>query len=136
MFEKIVAVSGGFDPIHIGHIRMFKEAAKLGKLYVILNSDEFLNKKKGKPFMEYEERKEIIESIGCVYKVVPCIDENQTVCETLRVLIPDYFCNGGDRVEGNVPEAEVCERLGIEMLYNVGGGKIQSSSELLNAYVK
>ena len=131
MLNKMVAVSGGFDPIHVGHIRMFKEASKLGKLIVILNTDEFLMKKKGFIFMHYNERKEIIESIKYIDKVVICIDEDLTTCKTLVWLRPDIFANGGDRRdEADLPEAEVCKLNEIEMVFNVGGDKIQSSSEL------
>ncbi len=129
----IVATSGGYDPLHIGHIRCFKEAKKLGdKLIVILNSDKFLKKKKGYVFMPYKERKEIIESVKYVDKVVGCVDKDQTVCKTLELLKPDIFAKGGDRNLKNIPEKEVCERLGIKMVFNVGGGKIQSSSWLVD----
>lgn len=133
---KTVAVSGGFDPIHIGHIRMFKEARKLGdKLIVILNSDKFLKEKKGFVFMPFKERKEIIESIRYVDEVTPCFDKDNTVCNTLSSLKPDVFANGGDRKEGNVPEKPVCDKYNIEMVYNVGGGKIQSSSWLTDRFM-
>ena len=132
--NKRIAVSGGFDPVHIGHIRMFREAAKLGTLYVILNSDDFLLKKKGKVFMPFAERKEILENIDGVYEVVECIDEDMTVCDTLRLLKPDVFANGGDRIGSNTPEKEVCDAIGIQMLYNIGGEKVQSSSDLVSSY--
>lgn len=129
----VVAVSGGWDPLHVGHVRLFKEAKKLGdKLIVILNSDRFLMKKKGYVFMPHKERKEIIKSIKYVDKVVDCIDKDQTVCKTLVKLKPDIFANGGDRTSGNIPEEDICERLGIKMVFNVGKGKIQSSSWLVN----
>lgn len=132
-----VVTSGGYDPIHIGHIRCFKKAKKLGdKLIVILNTDKFLKKKKGYIFMPYYERKEIIESIKYVDKVVRCIDKDQSVCKTLESLNPDIFAKGGDRNLGNIPEKEVCERLGIKMVFTVGGGKIQSSSWLINKFQK
>ena len=135
MKEKIVAVSGGFSPIHIGHIRYFKDAKKLGdKLIVILNTDEFLKRKKGIVFISYRERKEIIESIKYVDEVIRCIDKDQSVCETLKYLKPDIFAKGGDRILGNIPEKDTCEVLGIKMVFGVGGGKIQSSSWLLKNY--
>lgn len=131
-----VAVSGGFDPVHIGHVRMFNEASKYGDVYVILNSDEFLKKKKGSAFMPFNERRELLENLKSVHEVVPCVDADMTVCETLRLLKPDFFANGGDRTATNTPEMAVCEELGIQMLWNVGGGKIQSSSNLLNSYAQ
>jgi D-beta-D-heptose 7-phosphate kinase/D-beta-D-heptose 1-phosphate adenosyltransferase len=131
MKEKTVTVSGGFDPIHIGHIRMIREASKLGKLIVILNNDAFLTRKKGHPFMPLEERKEILENIKGVESVFISIDEDDSVCKSLEAINPDIFANGGDRkAESEIREADVCNRLGIEMVFNVGGGKIQSSSWL------
>lgn len=128
-----VAVSGGFDVVHIGHVRHFEEAKKLGdKLVVILNSDDFLRRKKGYVFMSFNERKKILESIKYVDEVIPCIDKDQSVCETLRELKPDIFANGGDRGLDNTLEIDVCNELGIKMEFNVGGKKIQSSSWLVN----
>ena len=127
-----VAISGGFDPPHVGHYRLFKAAKKLGdKLVVILNSDRFLMKKKGYVFMPFKERKEVLESCRWIDAVVRCIDADQTVCRTLAKLRPDIFANGGDRGKGNVPEADVCKKYGVKMVYGVGGGKTQSSSWLV-----
>jgi D-beta-D-heptose 7-phosphate kinase/D-beta-D-heptose 1-phosphate adenosyltransferase len=128
----VVAVSGGFDPIHIGHIRNLKEAKKLGdKLLVILNTDDFLIRKKGKPFMVFDERKEILEAIRWVDEVVASVDTDQTVCQSLRHYKPDIFAKGGDRTIGNIPEKATCNELGIKMVFGVGGAKIQSSSWLI-----
>lgn len=128
----VVAVSGGFDPVHIGHIRYLKEAKKLGdKLLVILNSDDFLIRKKGKPFMVFAERKEILEAIRWVDEVVPSVDNDQTVCQSLRCYQPDIFAKGGDRTMSNIPEKDTCTELGIKMVFGVGGAKIQSSSWLI-----
>jgi len=131
MAEKIVAVSGGFDPVHIGHIRMFRDAAKLGKLAVILNTDDFLLRKKGYVFMPLEERREVIEAIKYVDSTVVSIDEDDSVCKTLAMLKPDVFANGGDRASrSGIRETEICRKLGIEMVFGIGGNKVQSSSEL------
>lgn len=130
--EIMVATSGGFDPLHIGHIRLFREAKTLGdKLVVILNSDDFLLKKKGYVFMPFDERKEILESIKYVDEVVPCIDTDQAVSKTLEKLRPDVFAKGGDRNESNTPELTLCGELNIRVMFNVGGGKVQSSSWLV-----
>ena len=123
-------VSGGFDPIHIGHVRMILEAAKHGKVIVVANSDDWLRRKKGFVFMPFEERKEILESIRGVQKVVSVDDTDGTVCEALRTHRPDYFANGGDRTNENTPEQDVCNELQIEMVWGIGGEKVQSSSDL------
>ena len=131
MRKKTVAVSGGFDPIHVGHIRMIREAAEHGDVIVIANSDEWLLRKKGYVFMPWKERAEIIQSIKGVAAVFQADDDDDTVTESLLRLKPDIFANGGDRKQQNTPEMKVCDDIGIEMLWNVGGGKIQSSSELV-----
>jgi len=142
--KKVVMVSGGFDPIHIGHVRYIKEAKKLGDyLIVVLNNDNWLRMKKGKEFMNENERKEIIEAIIGVDEVIISGHTKNTkdisVCEEIRKIKPDIFANGGDRKPGGdpVPEVAVCEKLGIEIVYNIGhGGKVRSSSELLKDYSK
>ncbi len=132
-----VAVSGGFDPIHIGHVRMFEKAKKFGdKLVVIINNDHWLLAKKGYVFMPEKERKEIIASFPCVDKVVLTShtpnDSDRSVCRELKKLKPAIFANGGDRKSTkDIPEAVVCEKHGIDMVFNTGkGGKVQSSSWL------
>ncbi len=126
-----VCVSGGFDPVHIGHLRMIQEASKYGKVIVIVNSDEWLMRKKGYIFMPFRERCEILEGFSATSGTTFVNDNDGTVCEALRRIKPDYFANGGDRKTNNTPEMDVCEELGIEMLWGVGGGKIQSSSTLV-----
>ncbi len=140
----VVAVSGGFDPLHVGHVRMFHAAKALGdELVVILNNDNWLRDKKGTAFMAEEERKEIIEAIRGVDRVVLTDHapgeyfKDRSVCKTLRQVHPDIFANGGDRhPDGDpVPEVALCNELGIALVYNVGaGGKVQSSSWLLKKY--
>jgi len=129
-----VAVSGGFDPLHVGHIEYIKLAKELagkdGKVVCILNSDKFLMNKKGFIFMNFQERKQIMESIKYIDRVVECIDADQTVCKTLEILKPDIFAKGGDRGYFNSPEVEVCLRLGIHFVDGLGD-KIQSSSKLV-----
>lgn len=140
----VVAVSGGFDPLHIGHVRLFKAAKKLGdKLVVILNNDNWLRAKKQHIFMPEKERQEIIQALAVVDKVILTKHhkhpKDMSVCAELARLRPDIFANGGDRKpDGNpVPEVDLCAQLGIKMVYNVGhGGKIQSSSWLLKGYVE
>lgn len=136
--RRVVAVSGGFDPVHVGHVRMFEEARALGdELVVIINNDNWLRAKKGYAFTPEEERVELIRHFPFVDRVVltkhPEEVTDRSVCEALEELRPQVFANGGDRFADNVPEHELCTRLGIEMVFNVGGGKIQSSSELVRA---
>jgi len=141
-YDGAIIISGGFDPIHIGHLRMIKDASKLGKkLIVIANCDRFLVDKKGYAFMPIEERLEILESFYGVDRAVESIDEDMTVCKTIEWLAKDEdiacFANGGDRKnEADIPESVVCKKYGIEMEFNVGGGKIQSSSSLVGGEVK
>ncbi len=135
-FKKVVvATGGGFDPIHIGHVRLFKEAKKLGGiLIVMLNSDKQLIKKKGGTFYPSQnERKEIIESIKYVDKVIIDPGENVTCEEALKLIKPDILAKGGDRIADCMPEIElnICKELGCKIIYNVGGTKVQSSSWLL-----
>lgn len=129
--KKTIMVSGGFDPVHVGHLRMFQEASKLGRLVVALNSDEWLMRKKGYIFMPFEERKEIIQGFSCVSSVTHIEDEDNSACEAIERIHPDIFANGGDRFENNTPETLTCIKYDIEMLWGVGGGKIQSSSDMV-----
>ena len=137
-----VAVSGGFDPMHIGHARMFEEARKLGdRLVVILNNDNWLRKKKGYVFMPQQERAELLKHLRWVDEVVITKHKknptDMSVCAELAKLKPDIFANGGDRKKGNVPEDVVCKKFGIKMAFNIGhGGKVQSSSWLVTKSIK
>ena len=131
--RPVIAVSGGFDPVHIGHVRMIRDAARYGDVMVIINSDDWLMRKKGYVFMPWEERAEIMGNIKGVRLVTQVDDSDGTVCEALRRHIPDVFANGGDRKTENTPEMDVCEELGIQMMWAVGGNnKPQSSSWLVN----
>ena len=134
MREKpLIAVSGGFDPVHIGHIRMIQDASRYGDVMVIINSDDWLVRKKGYAFMSWDERAEIMGNIKGVTLVTSVDDSDGTVCEALKRHKPDVFANGGDRKSENTPEMVVCEKLGIQMMWSVGGNdKPQSSSWLVN----
>jgi cytidyltransferase-like protein len=127
-----VAISGAFDPIHVGHIAYIREAAKLGdRLVVILNSDNFLLRKKGFVFRPFEDRKIILESIKGVDEVIASVDSDQTVCKTLELLKPDIFAKGGYRTgPQNIPEVETCAVIGCKVVTNVGGGKLRADTEL------
>ena len=128
-----VAVSGGFDPVHWGHVKMIADASRHAPVMVIVNSDEWLKRKKGYVFMPWRERAYILGNIKGVSVVTAVDDRDDTVCEALKRHRPTYFANGGDRKQENTPEMELCEDLGIQMLWNVGGHKIQSSSDLVES---
>ncbi len=138
--ETIVIVSGYFNPIHFGHISLFKEAKKLGdKLVVIVNNDKQVTVKGSFPFMKAGERKSIIESISYVDMTYLSLDKDRTVCKTIEELhdllkgeVSEFiFANGGPRKKGSIPEYETCTKLGIKMVFNVGGVRKQSSSWLI-----
>lgn len=137
---KIIVVSGGFDPIHSGHIEYFKSAKSHGdKLIVALNSDNWLEKKKGKFFMTFSERYSIVSSISYVDEVIDFEDDLMGSCiEALKKVKKQYpndkifFANGGDRNDKNIPEMSVD---GINFLFSVGGdNKKNSSSWILNKW--
>jgi len=138
--QVVVAVSGGFDPIHVGHVRLFQEAKTLGDhLIVIINNDHWLMKKKGYVFIPENERKEIISSIRYVDEVVltnhPDNPSDMSVSKTIAKIRPHIFANGGDRHQDNIPELAICKKIGCALIFNVGsGGKVQSSSWLLEKF--
>ena len=135
--NKTVMVSGGFDPIHGGHVQMIRDAARFGDVIVVANSDEWLMRKKGYVFMSFEERAKILKEIKGVILVSAVDDSDGTVCDAIRLLRPDYFANGGDRGKTNTPEQDVCEELEVEMLWGIGGDyKFNSSSDLAKNLVK
>lgn len=134
MRSVLILLSGGFDPVHVGHVRMIHEAKKHGEVHIAVNSDDWLMRKKGFVFMPFDERCAILEEMDC--KTHPVDDSDGTVCEAIERLRPDFFGNGGDRTKDNTPEQFVCERLRIPIIYELGGGKIQSSSALTGSYVE
>ena len=126
-----MAVSGYFNPMHIGHLEMLEKAKKLGDyLVVILNSDYQVGLKGRVPFMPEKDRKKIVEAIRYVDEVFLSIDKDRSICESLKQVKPDIFANGGDRHQGEIPEASVCQELGIKMVDGMGE-KIRSSSILI-----
>jgi len=127
----MILVSGGFDPVHTGHLDYLLAAGVYGKVIVALNSDEWLVRKKGYYFMCWDDRKRILESIRYVHKVVAVNDLDGTVCAALKSAAPRYFANGGDRETSNPKEHDMCKKLNITEMFGVGGGKTRSSSELI-----
>ncbi|VBB17720.1 cytidyltransferase [Yasminevirus sp. GU-2018] len=136
--ERIICISGYFDPIHVGHLEYIKKSKALGtKLVVIVNNDHQAKLKKGRAFMPENERMEVIKAIKYVDEVVLSIDKDRTVCETLRQMTPTphAFCNGGDQTNQSIPEAPICIEKGIDLIDGLGD-KIQSSSWLTGLSAK
>ena len=139
--KKIIILSGGFDPVHIGHVRMFEAAKGLDAMVIVgVNSDAWLSRKKGKPFMPSSERVEILKAFKSIDDVYTFNDDDDTACDLIKKVILKYsdnknikifFGNGGDRNNKTTPELQFCNQNNIEMIWGVGGGKIQSSSDLI-----
>jgi len=131
-----VLVTGGFDPLHRGHIALLKESKQLGTYLIVgLNSDKWLSRKKGRPFMSYEERKEILLSLSCVDEVISFNDDNDTACDAIAQVIqssPIIFANGGDRHNENVPEYNLYKHDdNVTFRWGIGGTNKQNSSSWL-----
>ena len=134
---KVVATSGGFDPIHPGHISCIIQSKKYGDtLVVIVNGDAFLKAKKGRPFQDLQTRSQIVSGINGVDYVIPFdIENDQTVSKALEAIKPDVFTKGGDRSsKENIPEWDTCEKNNIEVVFGVGEEKKWSSSWFLNSW--
>ena len=149
--STVVITSGGFDPLHVGHVRYLKEAKKLGgMLIVIVNGDSFLIRKKGYKVMPIEDRCEILVNLDAVDMVVPYESEKDDVSDAIRSIVERgkiffgentkfIFAKGGDRNPDDVPipEVPVCEELGVEIVYGVGGyDKYDSSSQIVERLIK
>lgn len=125
-----VAVSGYFDPIHVGHLEYLRMAKELGdSLVVIVNNNYQCKLKKGKHFMDENDRVEIVKALRFVDEVFLSVDKDRTVCKSLEEIKPDIFANGGDRATSEVPETPVCKKFNIKMVDGLGD-KIRSSSSL------
>jgi len=125
-----VAVSGYFDPIHVGHLEYLQLAKKLGdNLIVIINNNLQAELKKGSTFMDEKDRMEIVAALRCVDEVFLSIDTDKSVCKSLERIKPDIFANGGDRSLDEIPETAVMKKYKIKMVDGLGS-KIRSSSDL------
>ena len=127
---KIVATSGYFDPLHVGHLECLELAKQLGdKLIVIINNDLQAKLKKGRSFMSENDRMKIVSALKCVDEVFLSIDKDKTQCKSLEYLKPNIFAKGGDRLSNEIPESKTCHELGIEIIDGLGD-KIRSSSDI------
>ena len=141
--RELVLVSGGFDPIHSGHIYLIQEASKYGDVIVLLNSDKWLREKKGREFLPFVERETIMKSLKNVIDVLSFDDSDKTCVDGIRKVINKYpnhkimFANGGDRNDKTAPDSEkkFCDKNNITTLWGVGGEyKSNSSSEILKRW--
>ncbi len=139
--SDIILVSGGFDPIHSGHIKLISEASLHGKVVVLLNSDAWLRRKKGKEFLPINERKIIMQSIKNVIDVLEFDDTDKSCIDGIKKAIKKYknykikFANGGDRDNKNTIELKFCKDNNVETLWGIGGeDKVNSSSWILKKW--
>lgn len=139
--SDIILISGGFDPIHSGHIKLINDANKFGDVVVLLNSDKWLREKKGKEFLNFEERKIIMQNIKGVIDVIEFDDDDKSCINGLQKAKSKYynktikFANGGDRNDKTTPETTFCENNNIIALWGIGGNnKSNSSSWILQKW--
>jgi len=135
--RKVIALSGGFNPARKSQIAMILDAAKVGDVVIILNSNEWCIRHSwnGQLFSVYENRESILREIPGVVDVIPADDEDDTVCNTLRELNPDYFGNGGERDALNTPEVELCKELGIGTIWYLGDSADHETMEMAECYL-
>ena len=140
-YKSIVLVTGGFDPLHKGHLAYLEAAYKLGDLLVVgLNSDAWLQRKKGKQFLDFDDRKAVLDALWMVDEVMPFDDSDGSACAAIESLLVTFeeanilFVNGGDRNKENIPEMRVQDER-VEFVFGVGGTeKLNSSSALLKRW--
>ena len=139
--DDIVLVSGGFDPIHSGHIKLIKEASEHGRVVILLNSDQWLRNKKGMEFLPFKEREIIMSALKNVIDVISCGNIDETCIDGIKIAIDKYknsrikFANGGDRDNKTTPESIFCNNNNVELLWGIGGNnKSNSSSWILKKW--
>ena len=139
--DDIVLVSGGFDPVHSGHIKLIEDASNYGKVVILLNSDKWLQNKKGAEFLPFKERKIIMMAFKNVIDVISCGNIDETCLDGIKKAIEKYqnnkikFANGGDRDNNTTPESVFCQKNNVELLWGIGGeNKLNSSSWILKKW--
>lgn len=131
--DRAIALSGAFDVLHPGHTRMIRSALNFGRVVIILNSDQWVQRNKGALVMPWSDRREVLLSVYGVDEVIHVNDEDNTVCEALQRRQPHIFGNGGSRVKKNTPEYALCQKLGIACVWGLGGGEADTySNSVLN----
>lgn len=141
--KKVIVTSGYYNPLHIGHLNLFSQAKELGDiLIVVVNNDEQVKLKGSVPFMDEKERVEMVKAVKYVDQVFLSSDKDRTVVKTLEEIFQQHkgekllFAKGGDSTKENVPEMDICKRFGAEIIFDVGGEKVQSSSWLIKNSIK
>ena len=141
--KDIILVSGGFDPVHSGHIKLIQEASNYGEVVVLLNSDNWLKQKKGKAFLSFYERKIIMNALKKVIDVIEFDDSDKTCINGIEKAINKYpnnkiiFANGGDRNNKTTPEIEFCNKNNVRTIWGIGGSnKTNSSSLILKKWIE
>ena len=131
----LVSTSGGFDPLHVGHLRCLQQASTLGAtMLVIVNGDGYLKRKKGYAFMPLEERAEILDALGCIDYVIPFESQEDSVSPAIEIIRPQIFAKGVSLPSPRaLAEWEICRKVGCEVVLDVGGPKIRSSSDLVRS---
>ena len=132
--KKTIAVSGAFDPLTIGQTRMISHASKLGDVIIILNTDRWLSERKERIFLSREKRKKLLSNIPGVTTIIDAKDKDGTVCETLKEIKPDMFGNGGHRTPENTPEIDLCNKLGIGLVWQIGS--VEDVKNIENLYTQ
>jgi glycerol-3-phosphate cytidylyltransferase-like family protein len=133
MEDKIILLSGGADPVLVGHLNLIQDAAKYGRVVWALNSDTWVKHKKGYVFMKWEDRAAILRSIKGVSEVIKVEDTDGSICEVVESLKPDFFGHGGKPYD--IPERALCDELGIELVWGLGGDIEFSSGDIVDCMI-
>jgi glycerol-3-phosphate cytidylyltransferase-like family protein len=131
--DKIILLGGGADPTVLGHIKLIEDAAKYGKVIWALNSDSWLKRKKGYVFMKWADRQMVLKSIRYICDVITVDDEDGSIIKAIEQVKPDYFGHGGREYE--IPEKSICEKMGIKLVWGLGGDLNFSSGDIVDCMI-